>query len=254
MTEIARRESGEITTGTGGPMEAMIALAEKGTVSVEVMERMLDMQERILERDARMAFIAALARFQAECPQIKKSKTAKIVMKGGGAYSYKYAPLDEITRTVTPILHKHGFSYTWNSEETGNGVRAVFILRHVDGHTEESSFLALTDTSASMSAAQKGGAAATYARRQSMEMGLGLSTSDDVDGADGTTGNAPVAPKVGAKVGAELQALAEKSGVNVPEMFRFYEVESFADMEPDQAKHARAVMESRLRKAEAAGS
>lgn len=171
----------EVENATG-----LVALALKEKVPVEVLERIVALQERVAERDARGAYFQALASFQKECPVIHKSKTAAIATRSGGAYNYTYAPLEEITKTIRPILERHGLSYGWTTNIAAVGMLNVTcILRHIDGHQERSDFPVPTETAAAMSGAQKNGAALTYGRRQSLVAVLGLTTSDDVDGGNG---------------------------------------------------------------------
>jgi hypothetical protein len=179
--EMVPADSGQIA----GLMEIAVRSGEDG---VKALERLMDLQVRVEERDARKAFFDALAAFQEECPEIKKSGDAEIVTKGGGRYGYTYAPLEEITRTVSPILKKHGLSFNWTTEGAQNGMLdVVFILRHEGGHEERSAFPVPWGTNAAMSEAQKMGSALTYGRRQSMISGLGLTAvDDDTDGREPT--------------------------------------------------------------------
>lgn len=166
----------------------LVELAIREKVPVEVLERLVALQERVTERNARAAYFAAVAAFQEECPQIHKSKTAKITTKGGGSYDYTFAPLEEITRVIRPLLKKHGLSYSWTTEPAAGGILDVICtVRHIDGHQESSRFPVPTGTAASMSEAQKVGAALTYGRRQSLVSVLGIIASDDVDGGDPNT-------------------------------------------------------------------
>jgi len=158
----------------------LVKLAIQEKVPVEVLERLVALQERVTDRDARAEFFDALARVQDELPEIRKTQTAKIATKGGGSYSYTYAPLDHITRTVRPVLKDHGFSFNWTTEGTDNGaLNVVCVLRHIAGHEERSAFPVPIDTAAAMSGAQKNGAALTYGKRQSLTSVLGLTTTDD---------------------------------------------------------------------------
>lgn len=172
-----------------GPTEVsgLVALAIEKGVDVEVLERLVALQERVTERNARAAFFEALAAFQEEAPQIHKSRTAKIVSKRTGSqFSYSYAPLEDIARKIRPVLRKQGLSYHWDVPGVADGVMLVCcILRHVEGHEERSTFPVPVDAgSERMSAAQANGAALTYGKRQSLVAVLGLTTADeDVDGA-----------------------------------------------------------------------
>lgn len=165
----------------------LVRLAIDKGVDVEVLERLVALQERVTERNARAAYFEALAAVQEAIPEVRKSREAKIVTKAGGTYSYTFAPLEEITRAIRPHLKKAGLSYSWSTKEGTNAGTVVVTctLRHVDGHSETSDFPVPTDTKADMSGAQRNGAAMTYGKRQSLVAVLGLTTADeDTDGAE----------------------------------------------------------------------
>jgi hypothetical protein len=218
---------------------SLVQFALDRDLSPELLERLIALEERVSERNARAAFFEALSGFQGDCPQIKKAKTAKIVTKTGGAYSYTYAPLDEITRTIRAPLQRHGLSYSWDSEIAGGVLTATCILRHIDGHAERATFSAPVGTDAKMSDAQKHGAALTYARRQSLESVLGLSTSDDTDapGSDSET--------ISESQAADLRALAEDVGADKPAFLRWLGVESFGDVAVTQLASAISALEKK---------
>jgi hypothetical protein len=158
---------------------------EKG--GVDALERLAALHERMMDRDSAREFAAAMAAFQEECPPVRKTSTAKVVTKSGGSYSYAYAELDEIARTVRPILHRHGLSYSWDStlSESGAMLRCVCTVSHANGHKASATFEAPTEAvTQAMSPQQRHAAALTFARRQSLIQVLGLTTCDpDADGA-----------------------------------------------------------------------
>jgi ERF superfamily protein len=160
---------------------------ERGTPVAELKE-LVDLHERMERRQAEKDFAEAMAAFQRECPQIKKSSTASVVTKSGGKYSYTYAELDEIVRTVGPILAQHGLSYTWDTAVDKSLLTCTCVVRHIGGHHVESRFTLPTDASSpGMNSQQAVGAALTYARRQSLVAAIGLTmTDEDTDGIDPT--------------------------------------------------------------------
>lgn len=148
---------------------------------VEVLSQLMDLQERIETRNARTAFFDAVAAFQDECPEIRKTKKATITPNNGrSGFQYGYAPLEQITRTIRPILKKHGLAYSWTVEQSNEKtMHVVCVLRHIDGHEERASFPVPIDGGGRMSGAQSHGAALTYGRRQSLIAVLGLTTADE---------------------------------------------------------------------------
>jgi hypothetical protein len=219
---------------------SLVEMAIREKVPVEVLERLVALQERVTERNARAAFFEAVSSFQEECPEIRKSKTAQIATRGGTKYSYTYAPLEEITRTIRPALKRNGLSYSWDvSVAEGKVLVVTAVLRHIDGHSERASFPVPVDTAAAMSDAQKNGAALTYGRRQSLIAVLGLTTADeDLDGVQGQRPEREVVRLTEAQV-ADLDALIDDVGANRAKFLRWLGVERLSDIA--QTEYDRAI-------------
>ena len=195
-------------------------------------------------RNARAAFFEAVASFQEQCPEIPKNKTASIATKSGSRYSYAFAPLESITRTIRPHLKKNGLSYSWDVvESNAQALNVVCVLRHVDGHEERSTFPVPTATDAGMSAAQKNGAALTYGKRQSLIAVLGLTTAEE-----DTDGRTPVeAPDtITAEQAVELEEIAEAASVNNVAFCTWLGVDSLVEIPADRLDEARAALQKKL--------
>lgn len=235
-----RREATEIEHPADHEHSALVRLALEKNVGVETIERLVALQERMAERDARGEFFRALGRFQSECPPCPKTKTAKIVTKKGGSYSYPYAPLDALVAHVRPYLHKHGFSTTWDCEANDTHVRATCYLKHVEGHAESASFSAPTETDAAMSGAQKNGAALTFAQRRSFEQVTGIVTTEDTDAAAPAMLEAITEEQL-----ADLEALADEVGADRKKFCAWLKVPSMADIPVAQYETARNALEAK---------
>jgi hypothetical protein len=79
-------------------VSGLVRLAIEQNVSVEILERLVALQERVTARNAETAMAEALAAFQATCPPIPKTITAEVRKNGVKAYEYQFAPLDEVVR------------------------------------------------------------------------------------------------------------------------------------------------------------
>lgn len=212
--ELATISRATVSAGFGGLsprwIEATLASAiEKGS-GVETLERLLNLSERIEAKHAAAVFAEDFAEFQRLCPPIKKNKEAPVsVTRSGAKYGgYLYATLDEIARTVAPILGKLGFSYSFDTDVTEAMLLVTCTLRHRGGHAVTSRFSAPTEAvTQAMSPQQRIANAQTYGRRYSLISVLGLSTADpDEDGApDPATLEAISATQV-----EELEALLDK--------------------------------------------
>lgn len=171
MTKLAVREPSTALT----PMDMLDRALAQGA-NVEVMEKLMGLQERWETNNARKAYNDAIAQARAEIPVIFKSNE-----KTGMGGSYKYEDLGSIARIIDPILSSHGLSYRFKSESNGE-VRITCVITHRDGHSEENSLTTKPDTTGSKNAVQALGSAVTYLQRYTLKLALGIATSKDDDG------------------------------------------------------------------------
>jgi ERF superfamily len=172
--------------------EALIAKAIEHDVSIDTLERLLALRERLRSERAREAFYTALAAFQGRCPIIPKTKTASIQSERGASYKYAYAPLDIIVRHVAPLLETFGLSVTTQTrleEQPQLAQVAICTVHHVAGHSESSEFRAPIDQTARMNVMQRAASAQTYARRYAFCNALGILTGDEDDDAHALDAN-----------------------------------------------------------------
>lgn len=169
--------------------EGLIQDAILHGVPVETMERLLAMRGELRREQAALAFNEAMAQFQADLPPITKSKTAK-----AGQYSYSYADLGDIQRAIAPRLHACGLSIGFETQQDGDTLNVVCIVRHAGGHCERTSFPVPIDRQARMNDTQKVGSALTYGRRYALTAALGIVTADEDDDGQASGYQAPSKP------------------------------------------------------------
>ncbi len=119
----------------------------------------------------------ALSAFQAEMPHVGKGKTAKVPMKAGGSYSYKYADLADITAAAMPVLTKHGLAFSCAPRQAEGTYELVGTLLHSSGERLDGALPIRGGTP------QEIGSALTYMRRYLFGCLTGLVTDEDDDGA-----------------------------------------------------------------------
>jgi hypothetical protein len=178
--ELQRIEPMPVSTHNDDPM-SLLTLAVTQGANVDTLERLAALREKFLAEKARKAYFDALAGFQSECPVIVKSN--RVIFSG--SEKYRYAPIDQIIKVVSPLLRKWGFAYQRDSKIEGNMVEAIVTITHCEGHSETKSFKVPTDSSAGMSAQQKYGAALTFADRYAFCGALGIKTGDQDNDANG---------------------------------------------------------------------
>jgi hypothetical protein len=203
----ALTEDGRVTAYDPAPMshvpqvvytpDRLLAMGIEKGLDLSQLEKLMDLQERWLARQAKSLFIEAKAAFQAECPEITKDKNVSYESKGegGGKVNYDYAPLGHIAKTINPILRKYGLTYDWKFNDVHRDgkdyLQVTFILSHVAGHSETNTMEANHDASGKKNAIQARGSASTYLQRYTLIGGLGLTTADKDD--DGRSARAPQA-------------------------------------------------------------
>lgn len=192
--------------------DTLLRLAIQQGAPIEMLERLLDLHERIMARSAREEFVAALAAFQAQVGPVPRTARADITTKSGARYGYSYAPLDVIAEHIRGPLASHGLSYTWEVQPAGDrAVQVTCVVRHVAGHEERASVIVPVDSAARMSDAQAYGAALTYGRRQSLVSALGLTSADeDTDGATARHQAGTITPEQA----LDLEALIQETGTD----------------------------------------
>lgn len=249
--EVAPPDLKEPTDLVRYALELGISESDKG---VEVLERVVDLVERLDRNAARKAYFEALRRFRELCPPIPHDKEAKVVGEKGN-FRYTYASLSRIAETVAEPLAECGLSYTWDTAVSGELVKATAKIRHVLGHVEEADFTVPSTSRAGMSPQQKYGAAATYAKRQSLIAGLGLTTADVDDDPRHDPGSAEPITEAEA---LHLEEEAKAAGVDLKAFLAYLDADTFAEIPAHRFDDAKRSIETRkatnARKARKAGS
>lgn len=154
-------------------------LVERPDFDVEKLERLLDMQERIMNRTAMEQFNAAMAEMQCEMPSI--AERGKIIVKG--ELRSRYATFEDINDVVKPIMKRFGFAVSFRVEQVQGGIQVTGVLMHRAGHREETTMLLPHDGSGTKNAVQAVGSSVSYGKRYVMSALLNITTrGEDDDG------------------------------------------------------------------------
>src|SRR3990167_4524988 len=149
-------------------------------VDIDKMERLMQMHERMLNRQAQAAFDAAFAVMQTELPQMPEK--GKIKNKAGGVQS-TYALWEDINDILKPILSKNGFALSFKISNRDKFSVVTGTLAHSAGHRETSTFELPLDISGSKNEVQGLGSSTSYGKRYVAGALLNLtSRGEDNDG------------------------------------------------------------------------
>jgi len=150
-------------------------LIERPDFDVDKLSKMLDMQERIINRSAMEQFNSAMAMMQCDLPSIAE--------RGKAHNNTKYATLEDINDVVKPIMQKYGFAVSFRVHNIQGGIEVTGVLMHKGGHREETTMTLPLDTSGSKNAVQAVGSSVSYGKRYVMSAMLNLTTrGEDDDG------------------------------------------------------------------------
>lgn len=116
--------------GSSAIIKVIEAAASNPAVDVDKMERLLQMHERILERNAEQAFNEAMRAVQEELkPVVRDAQNDQT--------KSTYARLETINEAITPIITKHGFSTSFGTDDSPreNHYRVTCLVSHNAGHS-----------------------------------------------------------------------------------------------------------------------
>jgi hypothetical protein len=177
-TNVVRAEP--IESSATAIIQVIERAASNPDVDIDKMERLLQMQERILARNAEAAYNTALAQMQNELPVIDEKGVIR--NKSGGIQSH-YAEFEDINEVCKPIMQKYGFAISFRTAFKDGEVVVTGVLTHEQGHREESSCSLPADASGNKNNVQGWGSSMSYGKRYMMNALLNITTrGQDNDG------------------------------------------------------------------------
>ena len=184
--ELTNRKETQVAVPTPNKQDAFLDLLERLVTNpdadVEKMQRIIDMQEQVITRNAKQAFNAAMTQAQ--------NKIELVIAKEKNEQTHStYADLKAVLMSAKPIYTSEGFSLMVYEGETEKPAhkRVCVDIMHKGGHTEKRyGDFAIQTTGiagkAMMTQIHGEGSAFTYGRRHLTCMIFNIPTGDDDDG------------------------------------------------------------------------
>lgn len=165
--------------------DQMLAMIEKvafdPNVDVLKMEKLLDMQERIFDKQTTIEFNKAMVACQEEMPVVY----AKV---SNDQTRSKYAKVEHILQSIKPVYTKHGFSMSFGTDKSKleNHIIVTCDVMHKSGYSRQyMSEMPLDSTGIKGSVNKTGihatGSAYTYAKRYLIGMIFNLTIANEDD-------------------------------------------------------------------------
>ena len=215
------------------PMD-MLARAVQSGADLDMIEKLMNLQERWEASNARKAFDAAIAAAKAKIPPIERNAS--------GHNDKRYADFSAIAKVVDPILGKHGLSYRFRTSQTER-ISVTCILSHKAGHSEETTLSGPADTSGNKNAIQAIGSTLTYLQRYSLVQMLGLAAERDDDGAAANAGALISDDQAG-----EILEMIESAGADKAKFLAYFRIEKIADLPAKSFQNAVNMLNAKARK------
>ncbi|MCU1752185.1 ERF family protein [Pseudomonas sp. 6D_7.1_Bac1] len=170
-------------------MSVIMQVAATPNVDVGNMERLMQMHERHVDRQASAAFSVAMVNAQKRI----KPVTRKALNKHTAS---TYARLEDIDREISPIFTEEGFSLSFGTADSRlpGHLRITCDCMHAGGHTKLYQLDLPIDAAGSggktnKTGVQANGSTISYGRRYLTQMIFNVTTTDDDD--DGNSGAPP---------------------------------------------------------------
>lgn len=201
LIELPKQQQMTVRAESLAPAELLRIAMERGG-SMELLERLMALQERHEANEARKAFVDDMAAFKREPLEIFKRKEVGYTTKDGDFVGYKHAELSDVVAVVVPALARHGFSHRWDVKQEQGRVIVTCIVTHRSGHSESLTMDAAPDDSGKKNKIQQVASAVTYLQRYTL---LGI-TGMAAKGTDDDGAGSEDEPEVPEVILAELRA------------------------------------------------
>ena len=165
---------------------SIISVIEKAVLNPDIdvnkMQQLLDMQERVFNKQAEMKFNESMTAVQSEIGTIDRNKT-------NDQTKSKYSDLNQINAQITPIYTKHGFALSFGTDDCPleNHIRITCEVSHTGGFTKRYKYDSALDGEGmqgkrNKTSVQAAGSSSSYGRRYLIMLIFNIATSDDNDG------------------------------------------------------------------------
>lgn len=186
--------------------------------NVSAFETLCNLKERMEDRQASKDFAEALVDLQGETCRIPATKP---VYGKDGSVRYNFAPYEEIMEKTQPLITKHGFSITFDTEIGEGRLTSICTLTHRSGHIRQNRFAVKFSTPPGSSEAQGDMSTKSYAKRGALCDALNIVIDKDDDGQGIGDNGKSIGAYVTDDQAATLRELCEATNADKPAFLRF---------------------------------
>jgi hypothetical protein len=213
----------------------LLNIAINNGADLDRLEKLMELQTRWEENQAKKAYYVAMAAFKAEPPEIEKDKHVKYTTQKG-ITEYDHASLGNVTQKISAALGEHGLSAAWKTQQDGARITVTCRISHSLGYGEETSLSASPDDSGGKNNIQSLGSTITYLERYTLLALTGLATQDQDD--DGAAAEDPV--YISDKQKSTIVDMINDKGVDEAKFLKYMDAESLDKIKEDDFNKAMA--------------
>lgn len=189
----------------------------------EIIHRMLDAQQRVLDRQAEQEFNQALNDLQSKLQAVPKNGLIDFVDKKGNERKTPFAKFEDMMKVLKPLMIANGFTVSFTSEPIEGGMLVTGTLTHKGGHCIKSAMRLPLDVSGSKNNLQGAGSTISYGRRYILDMLFNIvREGEDTDGY-----GAPISDDLLQEIKARIKA----TGANDALFMKHMKVERLEDIQ-----------------------
>lgn len=179
-----------VAASSAGDPAALIRMAVEQNAPLDRLQMLMDLQDRFEAREARKAFVAAMAGFKRLPIEIIKRKQVRFTT-AKGVTEYMHAELSDVTDAVGPALARHGLSHQWviTQSKEDNWITVRCTLTHESGHVEFVEMSGPPDDSAGKNDIQAIASTVSYLQRYTLLSICGIATKGQDDDGQGGHGD-----------------------------------------------------------------
>lgn len=217
--------------------------AGDASVDVSKMERLFEMRERMLTREAHLQFNASLKKAKEEMPAVLKNKYNEQTKS-------HYANLESVSDAMDPVITANGFSLTFGTAPTSleGHYLVICTLTHDGGHEKTYEAPIPIDNAGIKGTANKTlthafGSTMSYGRRYLKMMIFDVKTTDD-DG-NGNGARQPDSVFMSDEQIDELEALIKSTKTDKPKFLAYLKEETLEAMSAAKFNYAKQALQAK---------
>lgn len=225
-------------------VDSLLTKLATSDIDADRLDRILEVRERILAKQAETDFNASMAAAQAEIGRVAADAVNPQTRS-------KYATYAALDRVLRPVYTKHGFALSFDEGDAPreDWIRVLCHVSHRGGHTRTYKKDMPADGKGAkggdvMTKTHAAGSAMSYGMRYLLKGVFNVAVGEDDDDGNAAGGRAPA--KITGKQADTLAQLIADAGADVHKFLRHYKIQAIADLPADRYDGAVSALKRKM--------